>query len=52
MHTTYISVYSLRAVLREVVLGKNVCGYTVRPGFSNGLILTNCRAPCSGLVGL
>ena len=39
MQITKISLYSLRVVLQEVRDGKNIIGYTVRPGFSSGLYL-------------
>ena len=39
MMTTKISAYSLQQVLRSNAQGIKVVGYTVRPGFSNGLFL-------------
>ena len=39
MQTTNVSAYSLKQVLKANVQGIKVAGYTVRPGFSNGLFM-------------
>ena len=39
MQTTQVSAYSLKQVLKANVQGVKVAGYTVRPGFSNGLFM-------------
>jgi hypothetical protein len=39
MQTTKISAYSIKQVLKANVQGVKVAGYTVRPGFSNGLFM-------------
>lgn len=43
MQTTNISAYSLKQVLVANLKGISVAGYTVRPGFSNGLYLGSIR---------
>jgi hypothetical protein len=50
MQTTKISAYSLQQVLKENAQGVKVAGYTVRPGFSNGLFIYAKQQP-SGYVG-
>jgi hypothetical protein len=39
MQTTQVSAYSLRQVLKQNAQGIKVAGYTVRPGYSNGLFM-------------
>lgn len=43
MQITNISLYSIKTVLKDNVKGILSVGYTVRPGFSNGLFITNKR---------
>ena len=51
MQTTKISAYSLRGILRDNVNGIRTAGYTVRPGFSNGLFTSVRVIPMSGYQG-
>ena len=39
MQTTQVSAYSIKQVLKQNAQGIKVVGYTVRPGFSNGLFM-------------
>lgn len=39
MSQTKVSAYSLQQVLKQNAQGIKVVGYTVRPGFSNGLFM-------------
>jgi hypothetical protein len=48
--TTKISAYSLRQVLKQNAQGIKIVGYTVRPGFSAGLLMTS-REPAGKYVG-
>lgn len=41
MNTTKVSAYSLGMVLKQNVAGIKIVGYTVKPGFSNGLFMTS-----------
>lgn len=43
MQTTNVSAYSLKLVLEKNVKGIKVAGYTVKPGYSNGLILASSQ---------
>jgi len=40
MQITNVSAYSLKQVLKLNSRGDKVAGYTVRPGFSNGLFVS------------
>ena len=51
MQTTKISAYSLRGILRDNVNGIRTAGYTVRPGFSNGLFTGGRVTPMFGYQG-
>ena len=51
MQTTKISAYSLRGILRDNINGIRTAGYTVRPGFSNGLFTGGRVTPMSGYQG-
>ena len=51
MQVTKISLYSLAMLCRENSRKYTCAGYTVRPGFSNGLILSERVAPMSGYKG-
>jgi hypothetical protein len=50
MQVTHISAYSLKMVAKKNALGINVVGYTVKPGYSNGLQMTD-RKPVGKYVG-
>lgn len=50
MITTAISAYSVKQVLKQNSKGVQVVGYTVKPGYSNGLFITN-KKPQGVLVG-
>ena len=50
MQTTTVSAYSLKALLKQNAAGIKVVGYTVRPGFSAGLNMTN-KKPAGAYVG-
>ena len=50
MTITKISAYSLKQVLKQNSQGIKVVGYTVKPGFSNGLNMTD-RKPVGKYVG-
>lgn len=50
MQTTNISAYSLKGLLKNNNAGIKVVGYTVQPGFSNGLFMTN-KKPVGAYVG-
>jgi len=51
VQVTKISLYSLGILCHQNAQGFGMCGYTVRPGFSNGLILSDRVAPLSGYKG-
>jgi hypothetical protein len=50
MQTTNVSAFSLRMLLKQNVEGIKVVGYTVRPGYSNGLML-GAKQPVGQTVG-
>jgi hypothetical protein len=51
MQITKISSFSLAGVLKQNMQGIAVVGYTVRPGFSNGLLMTSKQHQAGGYVG-
>lgn len=50
MQTTNVSAYSLKQVLKANASGSKIVGYTVKPGYSNGLNMT-ARKPVGQYVG-
>lgn len=50
MQTTTISAYSMKTLLKKNAAGIKLVGYTVKPGYSSGLNLTD-RKPAGTLVG-
>jgi hypothetical protein len=49
---TFVSLYALKMILHVAVTSAPmIAGYTVRPGYSNGLFLHSRTAPCAGGVG-
>ena len=50
MQVTKISAYSLKTLLKKNAAGIRLVGYTVKPGYSNGLNLTD-RKTVGNLVG-
>ena len=51
MNATKISAYSLTMVLKQNAAGVKVVGYTVKPGFSNGLMMTSKQHKIGEYVG-
>ena len=52
MQVTKVSLYSLGILCHQNAQGFQTCGYTVRPNFSNGLILSDRVPPMSGYKGI
>lgn len=50
MQVTNVSAYSMKLLLQANAQGIRVVGYTVKPGFSNGLNLTS-KEPVGKYVG-
>lgn len=50
MQVTNVSAYSLKTLLKKNAAGIRVVGYTVNPGYSNGLNMTD-RKPVGSLIG-
>lgn len=51
--STFVSYYALKMVLHiHRTKSPHIAGYTVRPGFSNGLFIHSRTEPCGGGVGV
>ena len=50
MQITYVAAFSLQIVLKQQKTQPRIVGYTVRPGYSNGLFLY-ARQPRGEYVG-